>query len=139
MISPLVRCVGVWDTVGSVLNESNTLHLDDTFLPETVDVALHALSIHENRARFLPTLWTIPASGLAKKADGATQVIKQVRRVFSMFFLLQMSTLRGMRRSGSLGLTRMLAADTRSASSLIFHCSGWRYVQVCIPPFLPRL
>lgn len=62
------------------MNEINALHLLDTFLPSTVDVALHALSIHENR--WVPTLWTIPESGLAKKTDGEAQVIKQVTRDF---------------------------------------------------------
>lgn len=68
------RCVGVWDTVGSVYDEVDALHIEDTSLPATVKVALHALSMHENRQKFIPTLWTIPPGGL--KPD---QVLKQVR------------------------------------------------------------
>ncbi|KAF9236668.1 hypothetical protein BU15DRAFT_76766 [Melanogaster broomeanus] len=41
-------------------------------LPATVDVALHAISLQENRKKFLPTLWTPPKGGL-----GASQVLKQ--------------------------------------------------------------
>jgi hypothetical protein len=67
------RCVGVWDTVGSVYKEIDALNIVDTSLPGTVKVALHAVSMQENRKKFLPTLWTIPSSGLA-----AGQVLKQV-------------------------------------------------------------
>ncbi|KAF5309279.1 hypothetical protein D9758_018900 [Tetrapyrgos nigripes] len=70
---PTQKLVGVWDTVGSVFNQSDTLHIKDTSLPATVKVAIHAISLHENRQRFLPTLWTIPSGGL--KPD---QVLKQV-------------------------------------------------------------
>ena len=71
MASP--RCVGVWDTVGSVYNTINALSIQDTSLPATIDTALHAVSLQENRGKFLPTLWTIPANGLR-----AGQVFKQV-------------------------------------------------------------
>ncbi|KIJ11726.1 hypothetical protein PAXINDRAFT_181808 [Paxillus involutus ATCC 200175] len=43
-----------------------------TSLPATVDVALHAISLQENRQKFLPTLWTPPQAGL-----GTNQVLKQ--------------------------------------------------------------
>ncbi|KAI1789975.1 hypothetical protein LXA43DRAFT_538200 [Ganoderma leucocontextum] len=68
-----IKCVGVWDTVGSVYQEIDALNIVDTSLPATVKVALHAVSIQENRKKFLPTLWTTPSGGL--KPD---QVLKQV-------------------------------------------------------------
>ncbi|KIK01582.1 hypothetical protein K443DRAFT_98321 [Laccaria amethystina LaAM-08-1] len=61
---PAIKCVGVWDTVGSVYKEINALNIVDTDLPKTVKVALHAISLQENRKKFLPTLWTIPEGGL---------------------------------------------------------------------------
>ncbi|KAG7096272.1 hypothetical protein E1B28_003720 [Marasmius oreades] len=70
---PDIKCVGVWDTVGSVFNEINALNIKDTSLPATVKVALHAVSLQENREVFLPTLWSFPSGGLK---DG--QVLKQV-------------------------------------------------------------
>ncbi|KAF9259966.1 hypothetical protein L218DRAFT_947196 [Marasmius fiardii PR-910] len=70
---PTMKLVGVFDTVGSILNENDTLNIKDASLPATVKVAIHALSLHENRQRFLPTLWTIPSGGL--KPD---QILKQV-------------------------------------------------------------
>lgn len=68
-----IKCVGVWDTVGSVYGEIDALSIKDTSLPSTVDVALHALSLQENRKKFLPTLWEKPKGGL-----GANQILKQV-------------------------------------------------------------
>jgi hypothetical protein len=59
--------------VGSIYNDINALKIKDTNLPATVDVALHALSLQENRREFRPTLWTVPATGL----EGG-QVLKQV-------------------------------------------------------------
>ena len=50
------------------------MNIVDTSLPATVKVALHALSMQENREQFLPTLWTIPPGGLKPG-----QVLKQVR------------------------------------------------------------
>lgn len=70
---PTIKCVGVWDTVGSVYKEIDALSIVDTDLPKTIKVALHAISLQENRMKFLPTLWTIPKGGL-----GANQVLKQV-------------------------------------------------------------
>ncbi|KAL0576976.1 hypothetical protein V5O48_005018 [Marasmius crinis-equi] len=67
-----IKCVGVWDTVGSVYNTIDALSITDTSLPATVKVALHGLSLQENRQKFLPTLWTLPPGGL--KPD---QVLKQ--------------------------------------------------------------
>ena len=68
------RCVGVWDTVGSIAGQIDALNIDDTSLPATVKVALHAVSMQENREKFLPTLWTTPSGGLKPG-----QVLKQVR------------------------------------------------------------
>ncbi|KAF8843830.1 hypothetical protein BDN67DRAFT_896119 [Paxillus ammoniavirescens] len=69
---PRIRVVGVWDTVGSVYQTIDALNIKDTSLPATVDVALHAISLQENRQKFLPTLWTPPQVGL-----GTNQVLKQ--------------------------------------------------------------
>ncbi|KAF8644284.1 hypothetical protein AX16_008569 [Volvariella volvacea WC 439] len=68
-----IKCVGVWDTVGSVYNTIDALNIKDTSLPVTVEIALHAMSLQENRKMFLPTLWTQPHGGL--KPD---QVLKQI-------------------------------------------------------------
>ncbi|KAF8179330.1 hypothetical protein K438DRAFT_1603901 [Mycena galopus ATCC 62051] len=70
---PSIKCVGVWDTVGAVFQEIDALNIADTSLPATVEVALHALSLHENREPFLPTLWTIPQGGLKPG-----QILKQL-------------------------------------------------------------
>ncbi|KAG1730066.1 hypothetical protein EDB19DRAFT_1390884 [Suillus lakei] len=70
---PRIKCVGVWDTVGSVYKTIDALEIKDTSLPATIDIALHALSLQENRKQFLPTLWSIPQGGLA-----ASQTLKQV-------------------------------------------------------------
>lgn len=74
----LYRCVGVWDTVGSVFNTINALSITDTDLPASIDCALHAMSLQENREKFLPTLWTVPSRGLISLANGSPQVFKQV-------------------------------------------------------------
>ena len=76
-----LRCVGVWDTVGSVYKEINALNINDTSLPETVKVALHAISLQENRKKFLPTLWSIPQGGLQPG-----QILKQVKTVLSVVY-----------------------------------------------------
>ncbi|KAG2341484.1 hypothetical protein BDR05DRAFT_888086 [Suillus weaverae] len=70
---PRIKCVGVWDTVGSVLGTIDALQIKDTSLPVTIDIALHALSFQEDRKEFLPTLWTIPKGGLP-----SNQILKQV-------------------------------------------------------------
>jgi uncharacterized protein (DUF2235 family) len=72
-----IRCVGVWDTVGS-LGVPNTIiqgalkHLfrinrefHDTDLSSTVAYAFHAVSIDERRKPFLPTLWSQTDKGRA--------------------------------------------------------------------------
>ncbi|KAG1730063.1 hypothetical protein EDB19DRAFT_1390625 [Suillus lakei] len=70
---PRIKCVGVWDTVGSVYATIDALEIKDTSLPATIDIALHAISLQENRQKFLPTLWTMPQGGFA-----TNQVLKQV-------------------------------------------------------------
>lgn len=76
--STRIKCVGVWDTVGAVYNFSPTpvkdaLSITDPSLPANIDIALHALSLQENRNLFLPTLWEMPKGGWRDN-----QVIKQV-------------------------------------------------------------
>ncbi|KAE9395187.1 hypothetical protein BT96DRAFT_885850 [Gymnopus androsaceus JB14] len=70
---PTIKLVGVWDTVGSVYKEIDALNISDTTLPATVKVALHGVSMQENRKKFLPTLWTTPEGGLK-----SGQILKQV-------------------------------------------------------------
>lgn len=62
-----IRCIGVWDTVGNIGNPfsgaariSRLLAFHDMRLHDTIDVALHALSIDETRGPFRPTLFTLP-------------------------------------------------------------------------------
>ncbi len=62
-----IRCLGVWDTVGNIGNPffagtplSRSVSFHDLTLHDTVDVALHALSIDEKRGTFRPSLWTLP-------------------------------------------------------------------------------
>lgn len=61
-----IRCIGVWDTVGNIGNPfsgaariSRLLACHDMRLHDTIDVALHALSIDETRGPFRPTLFTL--------------------------------------------------------------------------------
>lgn len=68
-----IKCVGVWDTVGAILNTVDALGIEDTSLPPTVDIALHAVSLQDNRDKFLPTLWQTPPDGLSEN-----QILKQV-------------------------------------------------------------
>ncbi|KAI6096788.1 hypothetical protein EV401DRAFT_1880084 [Pisolithus croceorrhizus] len=67
-----IKCVGVWDTVGAILNTVDALGIEDTSLPPTVDIALHAVSLQDNRDKFMPTLWQTPPNGLS-----ANQILKQ--------------------------------------------------------------
>jgi uncharacterized protein (DUF2235 family) len=75
-----IKCVGVWDTVGSVGIPGNLDHVfqdyynfHDTNLGERVDFAFHGLALDEQREDFVPTLWTQKQAG---KDRG--QVLKQV-------------------------------------------------------------
>ncbi|KAI5983065.1 hypothetical protein EDD15DRAFT_2202389 [Pisolithus albus] len=70
-----IKCVGVWDTVGAVYNPisiKDALSITDPSLPANIDIALHALSLQENRNILLPTLWEMPKGGWRDN-----QVIKQ--------------------------------------------------------------
>lgn len=75
-----IKCVGVWDTVGSLGIPGNLGSLfkkdydfHDTKLGPRVERALHALALDEQRKDFAPTLWEQTADG---RAGG--QVLKQV-------------------------------------------------------------
>lgn len=79
-----IKCIGVWDTVGSVgipadlekfdvLNFRRYYGFHDTDLGAHVDNAFHALALDERRKNFVPTLWTQKPEGKAKG-----QVLKQV-------------------------------------------------------------
>ncbi|KAJ7693101.1 hypothetical protein B0H17DRAFT_1179164 [Mycena rosella] len=76
-----VKCVGVWDTVGSIKRVQVTLgnpvvtvldafSICDATLPDNVEHAYHAVSLQENRSNFLPTLW--------KDIKKPAQVLEQV-------------------------------------------------------------
>lgn len=68
--------MGVWDTVDAVYNYTrikDALSIADPSLPASIDIALHALSLQENRDLFLPTLWEMPKGGWRDN-----QVVKQV-------------------------------------------------------------
>jgi uncharacterized protein (DUF2235 family) len=81
-----VRCVGVWDTVGSYgvpagfglapLARYFALELygfHDTQFGDHVDVGLHAVAVDERRRPFVPTFWTRPKG----KAFRQGQVVEQ--------------------------------------------------------------
>jgi uncharacterized protein (DUF2235 family) len=75
-----IKCIGVWDTVGSLGVPGNLDKLfqdfykfHDTDLGEKVDNAFHALALDERRKDFVPALWKQKP---AAKANG--QVLKQV-------------------------------------------------------------
>lgn len=77
-----VKCVGVWDTVGSLgipgdIGKTLTrraYRFHDVELSPIVDVALHAVAIDEKRLEFAPALWD------RKKGDeqSGEQVVEQV-------------------------------------------------------------
>jgi uncharacterized protein (DUF2235 family) len=75
-----IKCVGVWDTVGSVGIPGNIdpvfreyYKFHNTDLGERVEFAFHGLALDEQREDFLPTLWTQKPEGKARD-----QVLKQV-------------------------------------------------------------
>lgn len=75
-----IRCIGVWDTVGSLgvpghLDAAFTSFYEfhDTDLGPKVDYAFHALALDEHRKSFVPTLWQQTPEGKA-----AGQVLEQV-------------------------------------------------------------
>ncbi|CAE6456469.1 unnamed protein product [Rhizoctonia solani] len=57
-----IKCLVTWDTVGSVRNGIqemvDALQLDDDTLASNVEIALHAISFHENREKFMCTLYS---------------------------------------------------------------------------------
>jgi len=76
---PTIKCVGVWDTVGSygipagfgfssVANyiSSTFLGFKDTVLGDYVDNGLHAVAVDEKRRPFTPTFWTAPVGRLPR-------------------------------------------------------------------------
>jgi len=77
-----VRCIGVWDTVGSLGIPGdlgrNFLHgkyyFHDVELGSCVDVALHAVAVDEKRSAFSPTLW-VSQDGMP---SGPSQIVEQV-------------------------------------------------------------
>lgn len=75
LTSDCLRLVAVFDTVGSVFGMEDALGIKDNHLPTIIDNAYHILAIHENREKFLSTLWAEPPNGLRKG-----QVLKQVQR-----------------------------------------------------------
>ncbi|GEP59604.1 hypothetical protein RSO01_67700 [Reyranella soli] len=82
-----VRCVGVWDTVGSYgipsgfglgglarLFTRRTLRFSDTGLGKNVEVALHAIAVDERRRPFAPTFWTKKKTKALKEGKVCEQV-----------------------------------------------------------------
>jgi uncharacterized protein (DUF2235 family) len=78
-----IKCIGVWDTVGSVGIPADLSKFDvlfrkyytffDANLGEHVEHAFHAVALDERRKNFVPTLWTQTPEGKAKG-----QELKQV-------------------------------------------------------------
>lgn len=77
-----IRCVGVWDTVGSLGIPGDLgrrllrkrLYFHDVQLSPQVKLALHAIAVDEKRSAFAPTLWV-------RKKDAVPapdQVVEQV-------------------------------------------------------------
>lgn len=75
-----IRCVGVWDTVGSLgipgdIGRGLKKHyFHDVELGANIDLGLHAVALDEKRAAFSPTLWVTP-DGAPVRSD---QTIEQV-------------------------------------------------------------
>ena len=76
-----IKCVGAWDTVGNIGNPllpvgtaTRRLEFHDAHLHEAIDVALHALSIDENRGPFSPTLWTLKKGAALAPGQSIEQV-----------------------------------------------------------------
>ncbi|HML27545.1 MAG TPA: DUF2235 domain-containing protein, partial [Hyphomicrobium sp.] len=76
-----IRCLGLWDTVDTTSNSyrssawlSRKFDHHDTRLHDTIDVALHALSIDEARSPFRPTLLTYPEDDRLPSCQHVEQV-----------------------------------------------------------------
>jgi uncharacterized protein (DUF2235 family) len=82
---PLIKCLGVWDTVGSygipaglglgalarkVTSWTRGFH-DNTISPH-IEIGLHAMAIDERRRAFPPTAWTIEADTAPHDANDKT-------------------------------------------------------------------
>ncbi len=76
-----IRCLGVWDTVGSLGIPGDIgrrilpgkYYFRDVVLGAGIDVALHAVAIDEKRSAFAPTLWIRP-----EDPDERNQIVEQV-------------------------------------------------------------
>jgi len=81
-VGTTVKCVGVWDTVGSLGVPGDlgrriylkSLLFHDVQLSSCVDIALHAVAIDEKRGPFAPTLW-VSRNG---KPAHDRQIVEQV-------------------------------------------------------------
>ncbi|CAE6497457.1 unnamed protein product [Rhizoctonia solani] len=66
-----IKCLVTWDTVGSVRDGTkemvDALQLDDDQLASNVENAWHAISFHENREKFMCTLFGGAAAGQTLK------------------------------------------------------------------------
>jgi uncharacterized protein (DUF2235 family) len=75
-----IRCVGVWDTVGSYGVPAGfglaalvraipawTTGFHDTRIGNHIQIGLHALAIDEMRRPFAPTFWTRPKDGMKRE------------------------------------------------------------------------
>ena len=78
-----IKCVGVWDTVGSLgipgdwarqLSFASRWYFHDVHLGPHIDVALHALAIDEKRGAFPPTLWEKPINQALPPGQTVEQV-----------------------------------------------------------------
>jgi uncharacterized protein (DUF2235 family) len=82
-----IKCVGVWDTVGSYGVPSGfglgalpfmltywTRGFRDTQFGRTVEVGLHAIAIDERRRPFMPTFWTLRPKAPDEAAEASPNV-----------------------------------------------------------------
>ncbi|QRW19852.1 hypothetical protein RhiXN_08827 [Rhizoctonia solani] len=73
-----IKCLVTWDTVGSVRNGTqeviDALQLDDDKLASNVENAWHAVSFHENREKFMCTLFGGAAEGQTLKQAAHSDV-----------------------------------------------------------------
>ena len=81
--SATIKCVGVWDTVGSLgipgdigrnLLRGKYYQFHEVGLSPKVDVALHAIAVDEKRGPFAPTTWVSKDGAPARKDQAVEQV-----------------------------------------------------------------
>jgi hypothetical protein len=108
------------------------LSINDTHLSKSIDLAIHALALQENRREYLPTLWTTPTADLALAASGSPQVLKQVG-FHSLLYFMHYELSFG--RYGSPEHILKSVEDTSVMSFPTSHYFGWRYGST----FTPRL